>query len=62
MPGVTVTAKNNAAGVTRTEVTDEKGGFGSLAGGFYSITAHSGLIPRTGPVVLAIDHGHLDFT
>ena len=67
VPGVTVIAKNNATGVTRTEVTDEKGGFRlvGLQPGSYSIMAHiqefdTGNRPN---VVLAIDQtATIDFT
>jgi outer membrane receptor protein involved in Fe transport len=67
MPGVTLTAKNNAMGVTRTEVTDVKGGYRlvALLPGSYTVTAQiSGFEAQSRTnVSLEIDQtATLDFT
>jgi outer membrane receptor protein involved in Fe transport len=66
MPGVTVTAKNNATGLTRTEVTDASGIFRlvALLPGSYTVTVEiTGFTTQTLPnVALAIDQtATLDF-
>ncbi len=66
MPGVTVTAKNNATGLTRTEVTDASGTFRlvALLPGSYTVTVEiQGFTAQTIPnVALAIDQtATLDF-
>ncbi len=67
MPGVTVTAKNNATGLTRTEVTDAGGAFRlvALLPGSYTITVElQGFNTQTlSNVSLAIDQtATLDFS
>jgi hypothetical protein len=67
MPGVTVTAKNNATGLTRTEVTDPKGGYRlvALQPGSYSVTAQiQGFdAENRSNIVLEIDQtATIDFT
>jgi len=59
MPGVTVTAKNNGTGLTRTEITDVGGNFRlvALLPGSYTVTAEiQGFTTQSLPnVVLVID-------
>ena len=67
MPGVTVTAKNNANGLTRTEVTDAQGSYRlvALLPGSYTLTVEiPGFTSQTlGNVALEIDQtATLDFS